>query len=202
MPARSRNPRGQGDRLRADLLAAAARLIAACGDSRDLTLRRLAREVGIAVTSVYLHFPDLETLKAALVVEGHERQTALRDAALDGLDEPVARLLAGCRVYCRFAVEHPGHYKLMYGPELPPELAFDASTSPGRLALQGLADRIARCPRTTRDEDPLVTATCVWIALHGIASLRIDRPSFPWPPLDPMVESMVARITGVERRPQ
>ena len=61
--SRVRNPQGQGVRLRADLIAAADRLLAETGDLHGLSLRAVAREVGIATPSIYLHFPD----KAALV---------------------------------------------------------------------------------------------------------------------------------------
>jgi len=73
--ARSANPRGQGDRLRLDLLRAAKAFVETYG-ARQLTLRGLARQVGVSAPSVYLHFPNLDHLLAALVVQGFEDLTA------------------------------------------------------------------------------------------------------------------------------
>ena len=69
MPAtrtRQRNPRGQGERLRDDIIEAASRLLADPA-APPLTLRAVAREVGVAATSVYLHFDDIESLTLAVV---------------------------------------------------------------------------------------------------------------------------------------
>ena len=77
-PARTRNPQGQGARLRADLIAAADGILARTGDVEALSLRAVAREVGIATPSIYLHFPD----KSALIHAVLER--ALRGAGRRG----------------------------------------------------------------------------------------------------------------------
>ena len=61
---RQRNPRGQGDRLRTEIVQAASIMLAASGDAGQITLRGVARQVGIAATSVYLHFPDVAHLVA------------------------------------------------------------------------------------------------------------------------------------------
>src|SRR5947199_7637735 len=63
---RQRNPRGQGERLRDDIIEAASRLLADPA-APPLTLRAVAREVGVAATSVYLHFDDIESLTLATV---------------------------------------------------------------------------------------------------------------------------------------
>ncbi|MFI1913582.1 hypothetical protein [Nocardia sp. NPDC020380] len=39
--------------------------------------------------------------------------------------------------------------------------------------------------------DPTTTASCLWAALHGLITLRQDRPSFPWPPLENLVRTLV-----------
>jgi AcrR family transcriptional regulator len=57
---RPRSRRGDGWRLRAEIIEAARDALAEGGDLRQLTLRGIARQVGIAATSVYLHFPDAE----------------------------------------------------------------------------------------------------------------------------------------------
>jgi hypothetical protein len=36
------------------------------------------------------------------------------------------------------------------------------------------------------------TAVCIWAALHGLVTLRRDRPSFPWPDLNTLIDTVLA----------
>jgi len=197
---RPRNPRGQGERLREEILDAADALLAESGDARTLSLRGVAKRVGIAATSVYLHFPDVEQLKLAVAARGFAEFAAARDVASHGISDPCEALLARGRSYAHYALQHPGRYRLMFGPGMPPALTYDAEGSPSRQALQELARGIARCRAALGshdDEDPLRAATMLWAALHGNVILRIDRPHFPWPPLDETIAETVRRIVGI-----
>ena len=199
--SRRRNPRGQGERLRDELLDAADALLAETNDARTLTLRGVAKRAGIAATSVYLQFPDIDALKVAVAGRGFAELEAARDTASRDIDDPAAALLARIHAFARFALDHPGRYRLMFGPELPPTIAYDAAESPGRQALRSLASSIARCQAAGEchpGDDPLRLATLVWASLHGLLLLRLDRPRFPWPPLDEMVDETVRRLVGLD----
>jgi AcrR family transcriptional regulator len=201
---RPRNPRGQGERLRQELLDAADALLAESGDAGKLSLRGVARRVGIAATSVYLHFPDVDDLKVAVVVRGFAELDAARDVASRGIADPAEALLVRVRAYARFAMAHPGRYRLMFGPDLPTSLAYGAERSPSQQTLQALARSIERCQQAREsrlDDDPIRVATMLWAAVHGFVILRIDRPQFPWPPLDEMVDETVRRLVGIGVRP-
>jgi hypothetical protein len=88
-----------------------------------------------------------------------------------------------------WALEHPGLYRLMFSSELG-FMAMDA-LGPSRTIFDGLVAAIARVGPT---DDPQWTATLLWTALHGQARLRVDRPRFPWPPVDTMVADLVRRL--------
>jgi AcrR family transcriptional regulator len=199
--ARRPNRRGEGGLLREELIEAASAMIADTGHSQRLSLSAVARTVGVAATSVYLHFADVEQLKVAVAERGFAQLNQYRDAASHGITDPVQALLARCRAYCRFGLDHPGHYRLMFGPDLPAALAYDAEQAPGRHALQSLAASIQRCQPTragSRQDDPHRLATLVWASLHGVVSLRIDRPQFPWPAsLDETADDIVRRLTDL-----
>src|SRR5262245_17336837 len=137
---RRNNPRGQGERLREQLIQAASSLVAETGDAGRLSLRAVAARAGVAATSVYLHFADLDRLKIALVERGFAELSKVRDAASAARNDPAEALVARCRAYGRFAVDHPGLYRLMFGPDLPATLAYDAERSPGRDALDALTE--------------------------------------------------------------
>jgi AcrR family transcriptional regulator len=198
---RPRNRRGEGTRLRADLIDAATALVTETGNGRQLSLRAVAKRVGIATTSVYPHFADVEQLKVAVVQRGFTDFAAYRSAASQSLDDPAAALLARCRAYGRFGVDHPGHYRLMFGPDLPATLTYESPDAPGRRALEGLADSIRQSQQagaTGNHDDPFRLAVLVWSALHGLVSLRIDRPDFPWPTsTDQAIDDTVRKLTGL-----
>ena len=200
-PLHHRNPRGQGERLHDEILDAADMLLAQSGDATTLTLRRVARHVGIAATSIYLHFSTVDDLKTAVVERGYAELNAARDAASQDISEPREALLARMRAYAHFAVDYPGRYQLMFGSELPATLAYAAEQSPGRQALQSLISSIRRCQDggfSSASDDPSQVAIMVWTAVHGLVLLHIHRPSFPWTSLDDMVNEMVRRIVGFD----
>ena len=184
---RRRNPRGEGSRLREELIFAASEMIA--DDASQLTLQGVAKRVGIAAPSIYRHFPDVEHLKMAVVERSFTSFGNARDSARQHLTSPAEALLAGCRAYCQFALDHPGPYRFMFSHETPP--ADGTQTAAGTAAFQGLASSIRRCQDAGvahAPEDPVHLAAQVWAALHGMVLLRMNVPRFPWPaPLEDMV---------------
>ena len=112
---RVRNPWGQGERLRLEILAAAARLLSELGGEQGLTIRGVARAAGIAPASIYQHFADKAALVKGLVDYDYQQLTAAM-AAADAQCPPEAvldRVRAEMKAYCRFALDSPGHYRLM-----------------------------------------------------------------------------------------
>src|SRR5499425_674302 len=88
---RQRNKRGEGERLRDDIIEAASRLLADPA-APPLSLRAVAREVGVAATSVYLHFDDVESLVRAVASRRFTDLIRAQDAARTELDDPCDRL--------------------------------------------------------------------------------------------------------------
>src|ERR1043165_6404069 len=91
---RARNGRGQGERLREDIVSAALRMLDELGDDQALSLRAVAREVGIAATSVYLHFADRDALVLAAMERWHGEMARAIDEAEAGAADPAAALRA------------------------------------------------------------------------------------------------------------
>src|ERR1700754_508769 len=82
------NARGQGERLREEILAAAARMLGDLADDEALSLRAVARAVSISPTSVYLYFPDRDTLVAAVMERSHAEMLRAADDAEDAEPDP------------------------------------------------------------------------------------------------------------------
>lgn len=202
---RQRNARGQGDRLRAEILEAASALLAESGDTRQLSLRSVARRVGIAATSMYLHFPDVEHLTAA-VAELHFAELGYAVArASRASKDPLLSLMAGCKAYCWFAIRNPGHYRVLFDvtrPDLGPSLPSNLEQSPGQALFLALVGAIERCQQAgvaAADADPRQLAILLWATLHGIISLRLSRPRSPWPRLEELVDDAVRALLAGSR---
>jgi AcrR family transcriptional regulator len=193
-----RNRRGEGVRLRDQLVDAAEAAIAESGDAGQLTLRGVARQVGIAAPSIYRHFPDVDHLKLAVVERAFERFAKERDRARRSVKDPAEALLAGCRAYCRFATANPGQYRFMFSHESP---ARGQQSPAGAAAFDALAASIRRCQEaggTTLPDDPRTTAAQVWAALNGLILLRLNAPDFGWPEsLEAMATQAVSRLVGL-----
>jgi AcrR family transcriptional regulator len=191
---RRRNPRGQGGLLRDDIIEAASRLLADPA-SPPLTLRAVAREVGVAATSVYLHFADIQSLVVAVSERRFSELVKLQDERVDAATSPRDRVVAGCRAYCEFGIANPGHYQVMFSSPLPQTESVPVEQMPGYAVFAELIEAVGEAiGRPASDSLAFETATMIWQWLHGTVSLRISRRRFPWPPLDPEVVDFVDRI--------
>jgi AcrR family transcriptional regulator len=191
---RQRNPRGQGDRLRDDIIGSASRLLADPA-APPLTLRAVAREAGVAATSVYLHFDDIQSLVLAVADRRFGELVQLQEDAQSQGADPCQRVRVGCLAYCEFGLTYQGHYQVMFASPLPLPEDMAPEQFPGRKAFQQLVEAIAACIGVDpEDERASFTAQLIWQQLHGIVSLRISRPRFPWPPLAETVTEAVDRL--------
>jgi AcrR family transcriptional regulator len=199
---RERSPQGEGGRLRDELIAAAGRLLAADADVDALSLRGVAREAGVAAPSVYLHFASKEDLLRA-VVGAHfaALQRTVETGVACGHD-PASRLLAGCLAYCRYAVEQPRSYQLLFNTPRPDIKDPEFAGTSGAAAFQTLVDGVAACiaAGVARPGNPFRIATDIWSGLHGAASLRRATAGFPWPPLEEQVRGILEAFTGIPYR--
>jgi AcrR family transcriptional regulator len=196
---RQRNPRGQGDRLRDDVIEAASRLLADPA-APPLTLRAVAREAGVAATSVYLHFDDIQSLILAVADRRFGELVQLQESARNQGADPCQQVRAGCLAYCDFGLTYQGHYQVMFANQLPMPEDLAPEQFPGWRAFQQLIGAVAACIGTDPgDPQAFFTAQLIWQQLHGIVSLRISRPRFPWPPLADTVTEAVDRLLAGAR---
>lgn len=187
---RERNRRGQGGRLRADIVAAATALLDESGTGEAVTLRAVARRAGITAPAIYPHFPHREAILLAVVQEAFaELHEQLRTASTAG--EPVARLHQACAAYLAFAADRPHRYRAMFGGVWNTEQALERDevdaadlTALGRDALLVLATCLQDCVDAGRSasRDAGADAVALWLGLHGLADQRAVTAAFPWPP--------------------
>ncbi|WP_433565375.1 TetR/AcrR family transcriptional regulator [Nocardia sp. CA-151230] len=170
---RQRRTRGEGERLRAELVAAAIDLLLEPQPLPAPSLRAIARACGVAPSAVYMHFASQDALNYAVIAELFGRLRADLDAADPEAASPAERLDALLGAYLSWAENHPGAYQLLF--ERPDPLDTEGE-GPG----MDLLDRLARLLPGTDPQAGRATALRIWCAVHGVASLRIHKPSAPW----------------------
>lgn len=193
---RGRNPRGQGERLRQDIVTTALRMLDELADDQALSLRAVAREVGIAATSVYIHFADRDALVLTALERCHDDLIRDIERAEAGAEDPVGRLRARTLLLGGWAHRHPGLYKVMH-----------ESTLNRRTAMafkEDLAQRTTAAVQRCMDAgaapagDASVVALDLRAAVHGSVSMRVNQPDLPWPPLEEQVDRFLTKLVGVE----
>ena len=194
---REQNPRGQGERLRADLLDATVELIAETGSVDGVSLRAAAKRAGVSPMAVYNHFADREALLEAAVEHCWGEFRAAIAASLDRPD-PSARLRAAGDAYVRFALDQPGKYAVMFSgsgllPERPVPVGLSAFDDLVRMVDEILVAR-------HDDRDPTFVAAQVHTWIHGIVSLLGCKPDGPWPSADALLDDLIVRL-GLGRPP-
>lgn len=186
---RTRNRRGEGARLRDDIVAGAVALLDETGDETAVTLRAVARRVGITAPSIYRHFADQPGIMLAVVQQAFDELGAELHRARDAAGEdPRARLFAVCTAYLEFARSRPGRYRTMFGGLWMPDLATSSVTEADmhalgldslRLIAEVLGDCVAAGIATSTDLS--ADAVALWVGLHGLAHQQSVTVSFPWP---------------------
>jgi AcrR family transcriptional regulator len=116
--------RGARARARIEVTAAikeeARRQLAAEGAAR-LSLRSVARELGMVSSALYRYFPSRDDLLTALIIDAYDSLGERAEAAHAAVAEadPVRRWVTVCEAVRGWAQEHPHEYALIYGTPVP-----------------------------------------------------------------------------------
>ena len=198
--ARVRRPVGEhypGDLARA-LLDVAVIALEEHGADR-LSLRDVARRIGVSHAAPAHHYGDRAGLLTAVAVDGFVRFARVIRAATVG-DDPVVQLGELTVAYAEFSARHPGHVEVMFRPALlraddPQLVAAQAD------ALGALRHHLARCQaagfRPGVDLDVLTLSA--WAFAHGVAMLRLQG-AFDIHPAAADPRRLAAAITGAAAR--
>ena len=171
--------------LRAALIEAGLNLLET-RTADDLSLREVARAVGVSATAVYRHFPDKGALMTALAGEGLARLAVAQHAASDAVGGGVAGFNATGAAYVRFALSNPALFRLIFAnpasvEHQPHDHGDDAMTF-----LRANAAMLAE----GKGGDAQVIALQAWALVHGLSMLMLDGQV-------PMDDALIDRVISV-----
>jgi AcrR family transcriptional regulator len=162
--------------LRRALADAALRLIESKGMGA-VTLREVARMVGVSHQAPYRHFADRSELLAAVAEEGFRSLSAEMVKQMQQAPDAASAFRTAGITYVVFAVEHPAHFRVMFGADAAAWRSRTPSLAAGGAAVLGLLTKwIAEIKRDMPPggSDVLDIALTAWSLVHGLAFLLVD----------------------------
>ena len=142
-----------------------------------LSLRKVAQHAGVSHSAPYAHFPDKQSLIAAISTEGfNQLQTELEAAISPYSKNPKKQLLEGAKTYVRFAEENTDTFKIMFSGVLEKEKDYPSFVEISSKTFKLVVEVVQAC----QNADILPTAPAdlmavsVWGQVHGIVSLALE----------------------------
>jgi AcrR family transcriptional regulator len=202
-PARTRKPRGQGASRRGEILDAAKRLFIEEGFAQA-TMRRIAAEVGVSPTAIYLHFADKDAILKAIAEDFFSELLVLLRRSQTAGGPSLDRLRAGLRAYVEFGLERADEYKLTFnnarerGLARPPCEDVDVADLSFEVLVTSVTD-LMEAGAVGRANAVLV-AEMLWTCMHGVTSAAIDLQgrlqNDIWALVDFSIATLIAGLTG------
>jgi AcrR family transcriptional regulator len=212
---RVRARRGEGEKLRDEILTAVSELLDETNDEAAVSIRAIADRVGVTPPSIYRHFADKDEMLSAVCAVVFTQLTDGIAQAVAAARSPLDALAGAGRCYVEFGLAHPEHYRLVFMrppfkdddidhadlrpmlesgeiPESHPLFSGDAlAGSQAFKALYDLVEQVVAGIPKRRRPDVFTVTTAMWTAMHGVTSLRISKPDFVWPPVDEQIEAVI-----------
>ena len=192
-PRSQRKPKGQGHARRAEILAAAERIFVEHG-YEGATIRKIADEVGLSSTALYMHFAEKGEILHEICRQAFAALLEMNMAVMAEPGGPEQRLRRMMRAYVDFGFANPNAYRLIYMTR-PVELQHGA-----QLAAQELGASLYRSFEQVVEDaetdgllrrDARTTAQALWAGCHGVVSLIITKPYFDWVDRETLVATLL-----------
>lgn len=172
---------------RGEILQAAERIFVAEG-YQGATIRKIADEVGVSSTALYMHFKDKDEILLEICDNAIEKLLASNLAISDRPIDPVARVRLMLEAYMAFALDNPNAYQLVFcGPS-------GVLSESKQKQTQDLGDRcyeefvgvVREIGATGRLRTGTVdsAAQSMWAACHGLVALLLTKETFNWAPTE------------------
>ena len=142
-----------------------------------LSLRKVAQRAGVSHSAPYSHFPDKQSLIAAISTEGFHQLDNELDAVIAAYPKNSKRQLQqGALAYVQFALNHTDTFKIMFSGVLEKEKEYPAFVAISHKTFQRVVDVVRACQDAglLRSTSPEMMAVAVWGQVHGIISLALE----------------------------
>lgn len=185
---RRRARKGEGEKLREEILNVAEQLLIEIGTIDHISMRAIANRVGVTPPSLYIHFADKEALFFECCIR---RFSELQEAIISVLEEGTVldRLWAIGEAYIRFGLRRGQQYEAMWAFRLPADMdeadmpllpGYDLLAIVSSLVGEGINNGEVRA-----DIDPYQSAIAMWGSVHGTTLILINADTHPTPfPID------------------
>jgi AcrR family transcriptional regulator len=202
-PRRARARRGEGEKLHDQILDAATRLLVETRDEEAVSIRAVADAVGVTPPSIYLHFADKNELIFAICERYFDELDLVTSEAAHATDDPVESIMLRGRAYVRFGLDNPEPYRILFmrKPTDTP-LPFQHERIMSSSAFGHLFEDVTAAIDAGRVEgETMLVAVYLWSVVHGLTSLLISKPNFPWPDVDVLIDNVArSALFGVVPR--
>jgi AcrR family transcriptional regulator len=161
--------------LKLALLNAAIEQIKEVGVDK-LSLRSIARQVGVSQTAPYRHFKDKNELLAEVAAQAFTEIYERSHSVIDISASPILNIQASGMAYLQYAIENPEKYRLLFGSTIQNRRSYSRMVEAGEQSFRILVDQVERGIETG-DFIPgcsLLLANTLWTQVHGAASLILD----------------------------
>ena len=182
-PVRRRKlPKGSGAALRSEILTAAEHIFVRDG-YEGASVRKIAAEVGVSSTALYMHFDGKGQILCEIAARAVGELIAKTEALAAEPSTSIARVRAMIGAYVQFALDHPNAYQLVFGQPLHLSVAQLAHIE--ELGQRCYAPFLAAIAAAFEESGvtsttPDLGAQIAWATAHGVTSLQITKPNFQW----------------------
>ncbi|MEO9884876.1 MAG: TetR/AcrR family transcriptional regulator [Balneola sp.] len=170
----------------------------------SLSMRGIAKEVGVSATSIYLHFDNKDHLLHTLIEESVEALSASIEERVDEQSDIITRFESIIKGYTDFALNHPEKYQIIYMVKSDamaryPKEKFRRARRCYELLVKVIESGVQE--GLMEEDDPLTAAYSIWAQLHGVISVvlnqrldsRINKEHFIEESIQHIVEGFLVR---------
>lgn len=167
---------------------------------QSVSMRKIAEKIGYSATTIYLYFKDKNDLLNQICEQTFVRLAQNINAIYRLSDNPLEKLRSGLREYIQFGLKNPSQYELVFITPLPREYKPDGVNN-GEAAFDTLRQVVTECisAELLKHDDAEVISQTLWAAIHGLTSLLIKHPGFPFVERERLIGDLIdTLIKGIK----
>jgi AcrR family transcriptional regulator len=190
--------------LRQEILDAARDLFVREG-FENVSMRKIAEKIEYSPTTIYLYFKDKADLLDCICEETFSRLVRKQTAIDQAVADPIERLKKGLRAYIEFGLKYPNHYKvaLMMTEDFEERMQCERSREMGKKAYIHLRNELGSLAEMNliHVADVDAAAQVLWATIHGLTSLLIAHPRFPFTDRNVLIDTLIENaLSGLQVR--